>query len=114
VLEAILQGPQPHRWIEIAVGDYSASIEILDSKVPTADTVQHLFDIQVRPDLMQDLLASMRKDGDLSGLEVIKSKNGHVYGSAASSRCTICKEVAKSRCFLSSVSVTKEGHSGPS
>jgi predicted DNA binding protein len=105
MLEAILEGPQPHRWMAIAVGGYSATVEILDSKMPTPDTVQHLFDIQVKPDLMDDVVRAMRKDKDLTGLEVIRSKNGHVYGSAASSRCTVCKEVARSKCFLSSVSI---------
>jgi len=108
VLEATLEGHQPHRWMEIAVGEYSAAVEILDSKMPTPDTVQHLFDIQVKPDLMDDVVRAMRRDRDLTGLEVIRSKNGHVYGSAASSRCTVCKEVAKSKCFLSSVSVVSK------
>jgi predicted DNA binding protein len=108
VLEVVLQGPHPHRWMEIAVGRYSADVEILDSKMPTKDTVQHLFDIQVKPDLMEGLIADMRKDGDLTRLEVIRSKNGHVYGSAGSARCTVCKEVAKSRCFLTSVSVSSK------
>ena len=106
MLEVVLRGPHPHRWMEIAVGGYSADVEILDSKMPTKDTVQHLFDIQVKPSLMEDLIAEMRESGDLTRLEVIRSKNGHVYGSAASSRCTVCKEVVKSRCFLASVSVS--------
>ncbi len=92
--------------MEIAVGDYSADVEILESKMPSADSVQHLFDIQVKPELMEELVGAMRKDRDLTELEVIRSKNGHVYGTASSGRCTVCKEVAKSRCFLSSVSVT--------
>jgi len=108
MLEVVLQGPHPHRWMKIAVGGYSADVEILDSKMPTEDTVQHLFDIQVKPSLMDDLISEMRRDGDLTRLEVIRSKNGHVYGSAASSRCTVCKEVAKSRCFLTSVSVSSK------
>lgn len=108
MLEAVLRGPQPHRWMEIAVGDFSAAVEILDSKMPSPDSVQHLFDIQVKPALMDDLVRAMRKDADLKGLEVIRSRNGHVYGSAASARCTVCKEVAKSRCFLSSVSVSSK------
>ena len=108
MLEVVLSGPHPHKWMKIAVGGYSADVEILDSKMPTKDTVQHLFDIQVKPDLMEDLISEMREDGDLTHLEVIRSKNGHVYGSAASSRCTVCKEVAKSRCFLTSVSVSSK------
>ncbi len=89
----------------MAVGGYSATVEILESKMPTENSVQHLFDIQVRPALMEGLIADMRKDKDLTALEIIKSKNGHIYGSAASGRCTVCKEVAKSKCFLTSVSV---------
>jgi len=108
VLEAVLRGPHPHKWMEIAVGGYSADVEILDSKMPTKETVQHLFDIQVKPNLMEDLISEMRHDPDLTRLEVIRSKNGHIYGSAASSRCTVCKEVARSRCFLASVSVSSK------
>jgi len=108
VLEAVLRGPHPHKWMEIAVGGYSADVEILDSKMPTKETVQHLFDIQVKPNLMEDLISEMRHDPDLTRLEVIRSKNGHIYGSAASSRCTVCKEVARSRCFLTSVSVSSK------
>ena len=108
MLEATLQGRQPHRWIETAVSKYSASVQILDSKMPSATTVQHLFDIQVKPSLMDELIDAMRDDGDLTGLEIIKSENGHIYGSAASSRCTVCKEVARSRCFLASVSVSSK------
>jgi len=108
VLEVVLRGPHPHKWMEIAVGRFSADVEILDSKMPTRDTVQHLFDIQVKPNLMDDLIAEMRSDGDLTRLEVIRSKNGRVYGSAASSRCTVCKEASKSRCFLTSVSVSSK------
>ena len=91
MLEAVLLGPQPHRWMEIAVGDYSADVEILDSKLLSADSVEHLFDIQVRPALMEELVRAMRRDKDLTELEVIRSKNGHVYGAASSGRCTLCK-----------------------
>ncbi len=91
--------------MEIAVGGYSATVEILESKMPTKDSVQHLFDIQVKPALMEDLIVAMRRDGDLKALEIIKSKNGHIYGSAASEKCTVCTEVARSKCFLTSVSV---------
>ena len=108
MLEVVLRGPQPHRWMEIAVAKYRADVEILDSKIPTRDTVQHLFDIQVKPSLMEGLIEEMRKDGDLTHLEVIRSKNGHVYGSAASARCTVCKAAARSRCFLTSVSVSSK------
>jgi predicted DNA binding protein len=92
--------------METAVGDYSADVEILDSKLLSADTVEHLFDIQVKPSAMDRLIRAMRRDGDLDELEVVTSKNGHIYGAASSGRCTICKELAKSKCFLSSVSVT--------
>lgn len=110
MLEAVLEGPHPHKWMEIAVGGFSATVEILDSKMPTKETVQHLFDIQVKPSLTDDLVEEMREDGDLTSLEVITSKNGHVYGSAASARCTVCKEVAKSKCFLASVTVSSKKH----
>ncbi len=109
MLEAVLQCPQPHGWIETAVERFSGTVEILDSKMLPNDSVEHLFDIQVRPAIVQDLLSALKLDQDLINIETVKSKSGHVYGSASSLRCTVCKEVAKSKCFLASVDVTSEG-----
>jgi len=109
MLESVLQCPQPHSWIETAAGKYSATVEILDSKMLPNDSVQHLFDIQVKPGLTDELLKELKADKDLIGIETMKSKSGHIYGSATSLRCTVCKEVAKSKCFLASVDVTSGG-----
>ena len=109
MLEAVLQCPQPHSWIEIAANRYFATVEILDSKALPNDAVEHLFDVQVRPELTDDLLTALRQDEDVINIETVKSKSGHVYGSATSLRCTVCKDVARSKCFLASVDITSEG-----
>lgn len=109
MLEAVIQCPQPHRWIHTAVSTFSGTVEILDSKMLPRDAVEHLFDIQVRPGQMDELLTALKQDEDLINIETVKSKSGHVYGSASSLRCTVCKEVARSKCFLASVDVTSEG-----
>jgi predicted DNA binding protein len=106
VLEAVLQCPQPHSWIALASTKFSAEIEILDSKLLPKGLVEHLFDIQVKPGMADDLLAAMKNDPDVIQMEVIRSDSGHIYGSATSSRCTVCKYVAKSRCFLESVGIS--------
>jgi predicted DNA binding protein len=109
VLEAVIRCPQPHSWIDLAVDEYSAAVEILDSKMSSKGTMKHLFDIQAKPDFTDDLVSAIRKDRDILDLEVIKSGSGHVYGSATSARCTVCREVARSNCFLASVSVASKG-----
>ena len=109
MLEAVIQCPQPHRWIDLAVDRYSASVEILDSKMASKGTMRHLFDVQVKPAMVEEVIAMIRKDKDVRDLEVIRSGSGHVYGVATSARCTVCREVAKSNCFLASVSVMSKG-----
>jgi predicted DNA binding protein len=109
VLEAVIRCPQPHNWIDLAVDHYSATVEILDSKMSSKATMKHLFDIQVKPDFTNDLVSAIRKDRDILDLEVIRSGSGHIYGAATSARCTVCREVARSNCFLSSVSVESKG-----
>jgi predicted DNA binding protein len=109
MLEAVIQCPQPHKWVNLAVSQYSASIEILDSKMSSGGNMRHLFDAQVRPELVPDLIATINADRDVLDLEVIKSGSGHVYGASTSARCTVCREVAKSNCFLASVSVVPGG-----
>ena len=109
MLEAAIQCPQPHSWIDLAVGEYSGSVEILDSKLSSKGTMRHLFDVQTKPALTGELIEAIRKDRDVLDLEVIRSGSGHVYGSTTSARCTVCREVARSNCFLASVSVASKG-----
>ena len=109
MLEAVIRCPQPHSWIDLAVDTYAASVEILDSKVSSKGRMQHLFDVQVRPALAEELVEKIREDKDVESLEVIRSGSGHVYGAATSARCTVCREVARSNCFLASVSVEPKG-----
>ena len=109
MLEAVIQCPQPHRWIDLVSGQYSGSVEILDSKLSSKGTMKHLFDVQAKPDLTGELIEAIRRDKDVLDLEVIKSGSGHVYGSTTSARCTVCREVARSNCFLASVSVAPGG-----
>jgi predicted DNA binding protein len=110
VLEAVLKCPQPHKWIQLVTEGYSAEVEILDSKMPSKGITQHLFDIQANPSQTEELLEAIRKDKDVTDVEAVKSKGGHIYGSVSSRRCTVCKQVAKSRCFLASVAISsREG-----
>ena len=109
MLEAVIRCPQPHKWIVQAADTYSASVEILDSKMSSQGTMKHLFDIQVSPDSRDELVSTIRKDGDVVDLEVIRSGSGHVFGASTSARCTVCREVARSNCFLVSVSVEPKG-----
>jgi predicted DNA binding protein len=103
--ELILSSGYPHGWLRTAVGRYSASARILDSKILQPDVVQHLFEINVKPELMRQLLADIGRDRDVLDMETVKSKSGRIQGSISTSRCTICKEVAASKCFLESVDI---------
>ncbi|HYC12199.1 MAG TPA: helix-turn-helix domain-containing protein [Nitrososphaerales archaeon] len=106
MFEAVLQCPQPHNWIRAASRKFSAEIEILDSKLLPKGLVEHLFDIQVEPGVADELLAAMKKDADVIQMEIMRSDSGHIYGAAISSRCTVCKQVARSKCFLESVGIS--------
>ena len=109
MLEAVIRCPQPHSWIDLAVDTYSASVEILDSKMSSKGTLQHRIAVQGKPELAGELVEKIRRDRDVLNLEVIKSGSGHVYGAATSDRCTGCCVVARSNCFLASVSVGSRG-----
>ena len=51
----------------------------------------------------------VRNDKDVMDVDFMRTKGGHVYGSVSSKRCTVCKQVAKSKCFLSSLVIGTEG-----
>ncbi len=109
--ELVLSSGHPHSWLKIAVDRFSASARILDSKILGPDVVEHLFEINVEPRLMRPLLAEIGRDADVLGMEVVQSKSGRIQGSISTERCTICKEVAASKCFLDSVEIGRSGAS---
>jgi predicted DNA binding protein len=109
VIEAVLECPQPHGWIRLASGEYGAIIEILDSKVLPGGIVEHLFELQVEPSRTEELMKMIRDDKDVMDVDFMRTKGGHVYGSVSSKRCTVCKQVAKSKCFLSSLVIGAQG-----
>jgi len=109
VIEAVLECPQPHGWIRVAAERYGASIEILDSKILPGRVVEHLFELQVTPESMEDVMKMIQSDRDVIDVDFMRSKAGHVYGSVSSKRCTVCKQVAQSKCFLSSLVIGAQG-----
>jgi len=109
MIEAVLECPQPHGWIKLAAGEYGALIEILDSKVLPGGVVEHLFELQVDSSRVEALMKMIREDKDVIDVDFMQTKGGHVYGSVSSRRCTVCKQVAKSRCFLASLVIGTEG-----
>ena len=109
MIEAVLECPQPHGWIRLATEKYAAQIEILDSKVLPRGGVEHLFELQVDPTRVDELMKMIKNDKDVVEVDFMRSKGGHVYGSVSSKRCTICKQVAGSKCFLASLVVGTSG-----
>ncbi len=107
--ELVLSSGQPHGWLKIAADKYSATVRILDSKILSPDVVQHLFDINVKPELADQLIAEIRRDKDILDMEAAQSRCGRIHGYISTGRCTLCKEVAASRCFLASVAIEKGG-----
>lgn len=110
MLEAVLEGEPPHSWIKAVMARYPAAVKILDSKaLSEKDAVQHLFEVQVKPELADQLLAEIHQDKDVFDVETIKSKTGRIYGSIKTRRCTVCRKIATSNCFLASVTTNSKG-----
>ena len=107
--EIILTSSQPHSWLRIATVKYGANATILDSKILPHDIVEHLFEIDAKPELASAMLADIGKDKDVIQMDTADSGSGRIRGSIRTGRCTICKEIAKSKCFLASVEVDEKG-----
>ena len=109
MIEAVLECPQPHSWIKLASTAYSAKVEILNSKMLPGGIVEHLFELQVEPSLVEALLKTIKSDKDVIDVDFMRSKGGHVYGAVSSKRCTVCKQIAQSKCFLASLVIGNRG-----
>ncbi|MBI4258727.1 MAG: helix-turn-helix domain-containing protein [Thaumarchaeota archaeon] len=101
MFEAVLQGKAPNCWIRDIAKRYCATVNIMDVKaLGNEEGIQELFEINVSPELVEPLSEDLRQTSNVSNLELIRTKNGSLYGSAKVQGRPVCMAFIESRCFL--------------
>ena len=100
----------PHSWIMKVTSNFPATIRILDCK-PLAETegVQEFFELDAPEKFFDEIVSTMRKDDYIREMEVTRGKGGRVLGAVKTRRCTACRTVATSGCFLTSARTRQDG-----
>ncbi len=110
MIEAVLLVKPAQSWIQRVAAKYPAKIRILDCKASEgSEGVEELFEIIVDEDYSAHLIKDLQEDSYISQVEIIDSKDGRISGSVRTHRCTACRSLAESNCFLVSVSTSPEG-----
>ncbi len=104
MIESTIQVRTPQSWVRSIVSKYPAEVRILDCKTLEGTSgVQELFEIRIDESKAAPLLADMRKDRYIASMDVVETKQGVIFGSVKTNRCTACRSFAGSGCFLTSV-----------
>jgi predicted DNA binding protein len=111
MIEAVfLVRESPHSWMAQIVGDFPATIRILDCKLLAGtEGVQQFFELDAPEEMSDKIIDTMQKSGYISEVEVIRGKGGRILGEVRTHRCTACRCVATSGCHVTSCHTRKDG-----
>lgn len=108
MMEAVISLKIPKNWMSEIPEKHPVSIKVIE-RVPYSDRgVKDLVEISGPQDIMDEVLADIRKNPLVSKLDTTVTEKGKVIGAVTTSRCDICRILTDSDVFLISAE-TKGG-----
>ncbi|MBU0624163.1 MAG: helix-turn-helix domain-containing protein [Candidatus Thermoplasmatota archaeon] len=108
MMEAVISLKIPKNWMSEIPEKHPVSIKVIE-RVPYSDRgVKDLVEISGPQDIMDEVLADIRKNPLVSKLDTTVTEKGKVIGAVTTSRCDICRILTDSDVFL----ISAESKSG--
>src|SRR3990170_3590706 len=108
VLEAVLSVSLPNCWITNLAPRHGIEIRVIDRKVIGGDRMKELFEAQVPPETIPQLIEDIRKAEGVRNVEVVSTESGRRVGITYASNCGGCALLARSDCFIAGAVARKE------
>jgi len=108
VLEAVLSVSLPNCWITNLAPRHGIEIRVIDRKVIGGDRMKELFEAQVPPETIPQLIEDIRKAEGVRNVEVVSTESGRLVGITYASNCGGCALLARSDCFIAGAVARKE------
>ena len=100
VLEAVLSVSLPDCWITSLAPRHGIEIRVIDRKLVKQDRMKDLFETQVPPEKVEQLVEDIRRHPAVRNVEVVSSERGKLVGITSSTNCGGCSALARSECFV--------------
>jgi predicted DNA binding protein len=107
--EIILAVTMPDSWVKAVSERHDVSVRILDC-VPSADEGgRSLFEIESGDVDPEVILSSMRGHPDIERVDVTAIEEDRILGSVVTRKCSSCRKIMQSKCFLKGARSLKDG-----
>jgi len=109
VMEAVISLKIPQHWMSEIPERHPVTIKVID-RVPYSEKgVKDLVEIAGPQDVMDEVLADIRKNPLVSKVDTTTTDRGKVVGAITTSRCEICRILTDSDVFLISAESKGDG-----
>ena len=107
--EAVLKITMPDNWVKNISSKYTANIKFIDC-MPYGETGgRGLVEIMGDEDEINNIIAEIKIHPDVCSVEISTHKEGHVLSSIITNKCSACRALASSDCFLISAHCIGDG-----
>jgi predicted DNA binding protein len=109
MMEAVLSLKIPRNWMSEIPEKHPVTIKVIE-RVPWSEKgVRDLVEIAGPQEVMDEVLADIKKNPMVSKLETTVTERGKVIGAVTTSRCDICRILTDAELFLISAESKGEG-----
>ncbi len=109
MIEAVLRVTLPCSWVTELTQEHGATVNLVEQKPAGETTLQSLVEIDPGDSDPQALLATLRANPFVHGVEAIVPPKGKILATLIVSHCHACQTLANSECFLTDATATEGG-----
>jgi predicted DNA binding protein len=107
--EVVLAVTMPDSWVRQISGQYDVSVRILDCVPASGEGGRSLFEIEAGEADTEAILESMRAHPDIEKVDVTAIEEDRILGSVVTRKCSSCRMIMQSKCFLQGARSLKDG-----
>ncbi|MCL7415103.1 MAG: helix-turn-helix domain-containing protein [ANME-2 cluster archaeon] len=107
--ETVLRITMPDNWVKDVSKKYSANIKFIECMPYGESGGRGLIEIEGDEDVIHSITADIKAHPDVKKVDISGYKSGGVYGSVVTNKCSACRALATSDCFLISAHCLGDG-----
>lgn len=107
--ETILRITMPDNWVKDVSKNYSANIKFIECMPYGESGGRGLIEIEGDENIIRSITTDIKAHPDVKKIDISAYKDGGVYCSVVTNRCSACRALANSDCFLISAQCLGNG-----
>lgn len=109
MMEVVLKIKMPDNWVKDICVRFPKPIKFIDCRPYGKSGGRGLIQIDTEDDITQELIEEIKKHPSVCKVDISHLKAGGVLGSVVTDKCTACRTLTGSDCFLTSAMSVGDG-----